>query len=508
MATTQTEPRPLILLGDGSWCGREAGTRSNIYRLADMVGIKINDPTDTDVHIMKDKAWYIHGVGLGSTFLDYVFNGITAQDIAAQCIEAYKFIVSNYTYPDRQIWMFGLSRGAYMVRSVAGMINNCGIVKPIMNDDGTIDHAKTELLCHQVYRIYRSDDPVNDPHAAQAIEFRQKASWPLIGDEQPGDPELTPPVKFMGLFDTVGSLGIPDYVGGIGLDWPQFHDQNVSTVVELVYHALSLHDNLYIFTPCLAKRNPHPGKRANFGITQKWFPGVHYDLGRQRFRFFRMFGGGWLEQLLARSPWVSKVIHPNEVLSDLVLTWILEAVKVTDPSGQVIPFPQVSEEIIAAKDRIATGKKTGDGDVYQNSLAYAPFGNPVVEILTFLYGTRWQTNEIYQLFFALRDRLVDLDSQVYNFTVVDESVPNSNGRTISELARVTESRYPSQAFEGWRLRRTLLGPEKTTTDKPAMRSFRDVVVSESSSLTDRSDIFIQDTERRTVGSPLEKEAKQ
>lgn len=395
-----------------------------------------------------------------------------------------------------------------MVRSVAGMINNCGIVKPVIHDDGTIDHAKTDLLCHQVYRIYRSTDPANDPHAAQALEFRQKASWPLIGDEQPGDPELTPPVKFMGLFDTVGSLGIPDFVGGIGLDWPQFHDQNVSTVVELVYHALSLHDNLYVFPPCLAKRNHHPGKPANFGITQKWFPGVHYDLGRQRFRFFRMFGGGRLERLLARSPWVSKVIQPNEVLSDLVLTWILEAVMTKDPGGQVIPFPRVSEEVIAAKDRIASGKKTGDGDVYQNILAYAPFGNPVVEILTFLYGTRWQTNEIYQLFFALRDRLVDLDSEVYNFTTVDESIPNSKGLTITELARITESRYPSQAYEGWRLRRTLLGPEKPTTDKPGRRSFRDVLVSESSSLTDRSDIFIQDTERRVVGSPLEKEVGQ
>lgn len=77
MATTQAEPRPLILLGDGSWCGREADTRSNIYRLADMVGIKIKDPTDTDVHVMKDKAWYIHGVGLGSTFLEYVIISLT-----------------------------------------------------------------------------------------------------------------------------------------------------------------------------------------------------------------------------------------------------------------------------------------------------------------------------------------------------------------------------------------------------------------------------------------------
>lgn len=180
-----------------------------------------------------------------------MFDGITAQDIADQCVDAYRFIVDHYSYPDRQIWMFGLSRGAYMVRCVAGMINNCGIVKPIRKSDGTIDNTETNLLCHQVYKTYRSKDPINDPHSSQSEQFRQHASWPLIGDEGDGEPDLRPPVKFLGLFDTVGGLGIPDFVGGVGLDWPKFHDQQVSSVVELVYHAMSLHDNFYIFPPVL-----------------------------------------------------------------------------------------------------------------------------------------------------------------------------------------------------------------------------------------------------------------
>lgn len=61
--------QPLVILCDGTWCGREMDTRSNIYLLARVVGIDIDDPTDTDEHFLKDKAWYIHGVGLGSTFI-------------------------------------------------------------------------------------------------------------------------------------------------------------------------------------------------------------------------------------------------------------------------------------------------------------------------------------------------------------------------------------------------------------------------------------------------------
>lgn len=369
-----------------------------------------------------------------------------------QCIAAYKFIVCNYSYPDRQIWMFGLSRGAFMVRSVAGMINNCGIIKPVRNSDGTVNHAETDLLCRQVYRIYRSDDPINDPHSPQSVKFRQRASWPLIGDEEPGAPDLLPPVKFLGLFDTVGSLGIPDFVGGVGLDWPQFHSQNVSSVVELVYHAMSMHDTFYIFTPCLAKRNPRPG-RPDDGIIQKWFPGVHYDLGRQRFRFLRMFGSGWLEQLLARWTWASKVIEPNEVLSDLVLKWMLEAVRANDPNGQVILTSEVEEEVLAADERmVSPNRQIGDGDVYQNIVTYAPFGTSILKLLTMLFGTRWRTNQIYQLFFALRDRLVaDLDSQVYNYKVVDDTIPTTKGLTIGQLAGIERSRYPSQTYEAWNL---------------------------------------------------------
>ncbi|KAF7556065.1 hypothetical protein G7Z17_g1684 [Cylindrodendrum hubeiense] len=448
-------PRPLIVLCDGTWAGREANTRTNIYLLAKLVGIAIDNPNDTDVHVLDDSAWYTHGVGLGST---YVFNGITAQDIAAQCIEAYRFIVDNYSYPDRQVWMFGFSRGAFLARSVAGMINNCGIVKRVMNDDGTVNEVQTGLLCNQVYRIYRSDDHMNCPHSTQSQTFRRKASWPLIGDEAVDDPPLMPPVKFIGVFDTVGSLGIPDFVGGVGLDWPQFHDQNVSTVVELVYHAVCLHDRLYIFPPCHARRSPHPGKPNNFGITEQWFPGVHYDIGRQRFRFLRMFGGGRLERLLSRWDWASKEIEPNEVLADLALKWMLEAVKANDPAGEVIAAARVNQEIAALNQRmVRANRQTGDGDVYANVVEYFPFGRLIVSGLTAVWGTRWRMNQIYQLLFALRPRIVaDLNSLVYDFRAADPSITGAEGRSVETLAGITRSRYPSETYEAWELSRRFM----------------------------------------------------
>ncbi|KAH8749816.1 hypothetical protein BGZ57DRAFT_130725 [Hyaloscypha finlandica] len=456
---------PLILLCDGTWCGRETSTRTNVYELADMIGIPIRDTTDEDEHFIPQpdpngrgrKARYIHGVGLGSTFLDYAFNGITAQDIAEQCIAAYRYIVDNYREDQNEIWMFGLSRGAYTIRCVGGMINNCGIVKR-----GDLTDTKLDLLCREVYRIYRSPYDIDMPHSPQSLQFRQRASWPLIGDDDPSESLRKPPIRFMGLFDTVGELGIPTFTGGVGLDWPKFYDENISSVVEYVYQTVSLHDRLYIFQPCLARRNPKkfPDPR-NWNIHEKWFPGMHYDLGRQRFKFFRDAGGAPWERFLARLGFVSNAIEPNHVLADLALKWMLEAIQRHDPDSLIIC--NIDKEIQNLRDSIVSkSRKTGDGDVYNRIMEYLPFGGLGLWIWRTISGSRGRVNAIYELLFALRDRHIpDNSADVYDYRALDPQI--SNSLSIQVLAGIDNltgdrkeyenKRYPSRAFEAWTLKR-------------------------------------------------------
>jgi hypothetical protein len=148
----------------------------------------------------------------------------------------------------------------------------------------------------------------------------------------------------MGLFDTVGGPGLPNFTGGLGLDRPAFCDQSVSTAVENVYHAVSLHDRIFAFQPCPVSRNEtmHSRDWGNFGVTkQVWLPGVHHDLGRQRFRFLREFGGGNLERRLATWNFASRTIEPNHVLADFAIRWMLPAVRAQNhqlqAAYQVIP---------------------------------------------------------------------------------------------------------------------------------------------------------------------------
>ncbi|KAI6778535.1 uncharacterized protein J7T54_005059 [Emericellopsis cladophorae] len=430
--------RRIIVMGDGTWCGRETGTQSNIYHLARFFDIRIDNLNLEDEYTRTTPtiaARYRHGVGLKSTFLDYLFNGVTAQDLAAECISAYKFIVHHYKDGD-EVMLFGLSRGAYTVRCVAGMINNCGIIRKPATD------TRTDLLCDEVYRLYRSRYHVNAPHSEQSVNFRERHSWPLIGDEAKDEPPRRPPVRFMGLFDTVGSLGIPTFTGGVGLDWPEFYDQNVSSVVEEVYHLVSLHDRFWVFQPCLASRKDN----SKSNIHEEWIPGVHYDLGRQRFRFLRI-GAGWLESWLGRWSYASKVIEPNQVLADSALLKMLKRVQQVTPDGSVMTEAAMDDALGQLQRGMTASKRAvGDGDVYGKVAHYAPFGERLGGLLLALFKS---APAIWTLLFALRDRLIPhADADVSRF-----NVPGIDGRTLADLAGVDDQRYPSKTLESWQLRR-------------------------------------------------------
>ncbi|WP_372995021.1 phospholipase effector Tle1 domain-containing protein [Marinobacter sp.] len=65
--------------------------------------------------------------GIGS-YHNAVVGGVTGQGIHKNIMDAYRYIVQNFT-PGTDIYLFGFSRGAYTVRSLCGLINNCGILK-------------------------------------------------------------------------------------------------------------------------------------------------------------------------------------------------------------------------------------------------------------------------------------------------------------------------------------------------------------------------------------------
>lgn len=186
MPSTTQPVRPskrLAVFCDGTWVGREthvAGApATNIRQLADMVGEvhykEVSDATTIHPIIVKPRAantssitaGYQEGCGLNRNFVDYIMDGSTAASIGDECIAVYRFIVENFT-DDHEIWLFGFSRGSFTVRCVAGMINNCGIIKRLP------DYSEEEVqdLCNGVFRTYRSALPRDTPKSDECEGFK------------------------------------------------------------------------------------------------------------------------------------------------------------------------------------------------------------------------------------------------------------------------------------------------------------------------------------------------
>lgn len=258
----------VVVCCDGTWCGEATGTSTtNVKIIASAIA---GEGLASGVSVTRLDGYatvcYFEGVGVGGTIWEYIVNGAIAEDIRDKVIEAYKFVVKEFS-PGKKVWMVGFSRGAYTIRCVAGMINNIGII----NRHG-LSEVVLDDLCHTAYYMYRSRDSQYAPHGTCAQEFKMAYSHDYD----------YPPIEFMGLLDTVGSLGVPKIDPGTSLSY-DFHDQNVSNEVQHVFQALATHDRLFAFEPCFARR------RSNTAVqpVELWFPGAHYDIGRVQFIPFR-----------------------------------------------------------------------------------------------------------------------------------------------------------------------------------------------------------------------------
>jgi uncharacterized protein (DUF2235 family) len=127
-----------------------------------------------------------YDTGVGTNWYDQVAGGAFGLGLDQKIQDGYEWLIENYPDPDPgtiEVFVHGFSRGAYTARSLVGMIRNVGLLKP---DSG---HRVTDA-----YAIYRQSDASAD--TPEAVAFRQRYSREIK-------------IKFLGVWDTVGALGIP-----------------------------------------------------------------------------------------------------------------------------------------------------------------------------------------------------------------------------------------------------------------------------------------------------------
>jgi hypothetical protein len=219
----------------------------------------------------------VPGVGTGD-LLDRLRGGLTGWGLANALMEGYRFLVEEYRPGDR-ISLFGFSRGAYTARSLAGMIGGVGIVDRAGLGDRELEAAVRQAYGR--YRALRAERKVAAGHA-RGLESVSATSGTRNGDLRlaydPRSPDI--PVVFVGVWDTVGALGIPSYVGVPDLlrsrERYEFLNVILDSRIAHARHAVSLDEMRGPFRPTLWEE---PAAGAPQDIKQVWFPGDHCDVG-------------------------------------------------------------------------------------------------------------------------------------------------------------------------------------------------------------------------------------
>ncbi|WP_238368020.1 DUF2235 domain-containing protein [Mesobacterium pallidum] len=283
--------------GELSPAVRVRGPRIHVI-LLDGTLSSLDDGEETNVGLTYKLLREVRGLSLyyepGIQWADWkhTHHVMMGRGINRQIRRAYGVLASRYR-PGDKIFLIGYSRGAYAVRSLAGVIDRVGLLRP--------EQALTRNI-RQVYRLYEQ------PNMTAAGRAFAKAHC---------HPET--PIEALCCFDTVKSLGLR-----LPLAWRwtearhAFHNHEIGAQVRHGFHALALDETREVFEPVMWTAPEDRPER----VEQMWFAGTHGDIGGQ-------LGG----------------FDAARPLSHIPLTWMLgraEAAGLPLPPGWQARFPMDS----------------------------------------------------------------------------------------------------------------------------------------------------------------------
>lgn len=247
----------IVVCTDGTW--DTTSNNTNVYKVS-----------KSSIISAEQAVYYDDGVGSDGTPIEKLLGGAFGLGLFQKIKDAYTQVSHLYDKDD-EIFLFGFSRGAYTARSLAGMIAICGLPTEDF-DSNMVDLA---------FNAYRN----KDQRDALLKELNSKYAM--------YDAKIT----MVGVWDTVGSLGIPAAFGGVSPLLYGFLDTTLHPDVLNAYQALAIDERRIEFPPTLWTSQPAPGQT----MEQVWFTGVHCDIG-----------GGYPDDQPA-----------NTALSDITLSWMM-----------------------------------------------------------------------------------------------------------------------------------------------------------------------------------------
>lgn len=243
----------LILCNDGTWNSPDQEDNgipspTNVVKL-------YNALAERDANGIEQLKYYHPGVGADGGILNSIAGGAVGAGISNHIRSAYHWIATHYA-PGDEIFIYGFSRGAFTARSLGGLLG-----RGLLNlSPAQVSSANSWTRTAAAYEAYR------DSKADWA-----EPGWAFFDDQKT-------PIRFIGVWDTVGALGVPDDLEILNLfDNPRkwrFHDTKLGDHVQTARHAMALDERRACFTVTRwSNAADHPDAQ------EMWFPGVHSDVG-------------------------------------------------------------------------------------------------------------------------------------------------------------------------------------------------------------------------------------
>jgi len=245
--------KKIAIFFDGTWNSPndsgdiEQGANTNVYKLQQAIAEQDRNGAPQITH-------YVAGVG--TRWYNRVRGGVFGVGLDRNIKDGYSRLVDLYEDGDA-IYVLGFSRGAYSARSLVGMIRNVGLVRKQAN------RRSQNQTINRAYELYRTRDEGADSPSAKV--FREEFSR-----------ESRIQVHFLGVWDTVGALGVPlRSFGWFNARRYEFHDTELSGIVDNAFHAIAVDEHRSNYEPTLWAPKNKPNQR----LEQVWFSGAHADVG-------------------------------------------------------------------------------------------------------------------------------------------------------------------------------------------------------------------------------------
>ncbi|HYC02527.1 MAG TPA: DUF2235 domain-containing protein [Azospirillaceae bacterium] len=247
--------KSLVVCIDGTWnrpdqkdtdpVTREvSGSATNVVRIWEAAtGRAFGSAYYGRLAALKDgtgEAAYFDGVGSTGSHLVKTFEGGTGTGVSERVRDAYGYLASRWEPGDR-IFLFGFSRGAYAVRSLAGFLHHAGLP----SERRIVEEEEVDVLFLD-YRKGKIPTGVKDGFVAA-------------------------PVTLLGVWDTVGALAF-------GKEFNDFHRISPPNVMNFA-HALALDEVRKQFLPSFWNPMADGLPAGNTVVDEVWFSGVHSNVG-------------------------------------------------------------------------------------------------------------------------------------------------------------------------------------------------------------------------------------